>query len=427
MKIGSFSPAVLAFGMTQLCAQTRPTTIFNVDVFDDYLMLRRQTVTIEGGTIRNVEKSRGKPSGSAKSGSRESIDGEGKTLLPGLIDAHVHVSREESLEQAAALGVTTELDMFGDPKALMPLRNEVRRGDRPNAADFRTAGTGVTVPGGHPTELGGPPFPTLKPADNVQAFVDARFAEGSDYLKILYEHSLPTLSEDQLRALIAAAHKRGKLAVVHESKQFEGLAAMRAGADGIEHIFDDTPVSRELIDAAVANHVVVTPTLSVIQAFGGAPSGPALSKDPRFAPYLLGWAIEILNVKLPDKVAQRHHFEYALGAVRALHQAGITVLAGTDAPNPDTGYGVSLHQELLLLTECGLSPEQALHAATAAPAKEFGLIDRGRIQNGRRADLLLVKGDPSRDIRDTRNIVAVWKEGARIRRDEVAKVAKASR
>ncbi|MEO7143766.1 MAG: amidohydrolase family protein [Bryobacteraceae bacterium] len=81
----------------------------------------------------------------------------------------------------------------------------------------------------------------------------------------------------------------------------------------------------------------------------------------------------------------------------------------------------------MLLTECGLSPEQALHAATAAPAKEFGLIDRGRIQNGRRADLLLVKGDPSRDIRDTRNIVAVWKEGVRIRRDEVAKVAKASR
>ncbi|MDQ6704857.1 MAG: amidohydrolase family protein [Acidobacteriota bacterium] len=422
MKTRLIRGVVLALGMAGLSAQTKSISIFNVDVFDGYRMLRGQTVTFQGGMIRGVEQSRGKAAAAA-----ESIDGKGKTLLPGLIDAHVHISREESLEQAAAFGVTTELDMFGDPKALMPLRKELRRGDHPNAADFLTAGTGVTVPGGHPTELGGPPFATLKSSDNVQAFVNARFAEGSDYLKILYEHSMPTLSEDQLRALIAAAHKRGKLAVVHESKEFEGLAAMRAGADGIEHIFDDTPVSREFIETAVANHSIFTPTLSVIQAFGGAPSGPALSKDPRFEPYLLGWAIDILNVKLPATVAQRHHFESALGAVRALHEAGVTILAGTDAPNPDTGYGVSLHQELQLLTECGLTPEQAMHAATAAPAREFGLIDRGRIQNGRRADLLLVKGDPSRDIRDTRNIAAVWKEGIRIRRDEVAKGAKASR
>ncbi|MDQ6664579.1 MAG: hypothetical protein M3Z23_09325 [Acidobacteriota bacterium] len=209
MKTRSICGVLLALGMPRLSAQTKPIAIFNVDVFDGYRMLRGQTVTFQGGVIRNLEKSRGKPGAPA-----ETIDGGGKTLLPGLIDAHVHISREESLEQAAALGVTTELDMFGDPKALMPLRKEVLHGDHPNAADFRTAGTGVTVPGGHPTELGGPPFPTLKPSDNVQAFVNARFNEGSDYLKILYEHSMPTLSEDQLRALVGAAHKSGKLAVV---------------------------------------------------------------------------------------------------------------------------------------------------------------------------------------------------------------------
>ena len=73
------------------------------------------------------------------------IDGAGKTLLPGLIDAHCHISNEESLEQAAALGVTTELDMFTDPKQVMPLREEVERGEYPNAADFRTAGTGASA------------------------------------------------------------------------------------------------------------------------------------------------------------------------------------------------------------------------------------------------------------------------------------------
>jgi imidazolonepropionase-like amidohydrolase len=110
-----------------------------------------------------------------------------------------------------------------------------------------------------------------------------------------------------------------------------------------------------------------------------------------------------------------------------LHNAGVTILPGTDAPNPGTGYGVSMHAELLLLTESGLTPEEALHAATAAAAREFGLIDRGRIEPGRRADLLLVKGDPSKDIRATRDILGVWKAGAEINREEVARVAKASR
>ena len=91
--------------------------------------------------------------------------------------------------------------------------------------------------------------------------------------------------------------------------------------------------------------------------------------------------------------------------MRALHDAGITILAGTDSPNPDTSYGVSLHQELLLLTECGLSNEEALRAAMSGPAREFGLVDRGRIETGRRADLLLVKGDPSKDIRSGPKLV----------------------
>jgi imidazolonepropionase-like amidohydrolase len=113
--------------------------------------------------------------------------------------------------------------------------------------------------------------------------------------------------------------------------------------------------------------------------------------------------------------------------VRVLHDAGITILAGADVPNPGTSYGVSFHQELFLLTECGLSNEEALRAATSSPAREFGLIDRGRIETGRRADLLLVKGDPSKDIRATRDIVGVCKTGIAIERDEVAKRAAESR
>jgi imidazolonepropionase-like amidohydrolase len=176
-----------------------------------------------------------------------------------------------------------------------------------------------------------------------------------------------TLSVEQLRALVLAAHKRNRLAVAHESKQFEGIAEMQAGVDGVEHIFDDTPISREFIETAIASHMVFTPTLSIVQAVGGDPSGSTLAADVRFEPNLLSWALRILTIKLPLEATKDHHDEIARAAVRALHDAGVTILAGTDAPNPDTSYGVSLHQELLLLTECGLSPEEALRAATSGP------------------------------------------------------------
>ena len=422
MKLWSRLVILALFSAPPVMAQTKPLVFYNVDIFDGYHILRGRTVTVEDGMIQSVTAVAVRPPDSAVV-----IDGAGRTLLPGLIDAHVHIGHEETLEQAAALGVTTVLDMWGDPNTLIPLKKEIERGQHPNAADFRTAGTGATVPRGHPTQIAGPKFPTLGAGDDVEAFVDARFAEGSDYLKIIYDHFLPTFPAEQLDALVIAAHKRNRLAVAHEGTQSEGLDEMRAGVDGVEHIFDDTPISREFLDTAVVTHAVFTPTLSIIQALSGKPTGSALATDPRFEPYILGWALQILTTKLPESVTKKHHYENAQAAVRALHDAGITILAGTDSPNPDTSYGVSLHQELLLLTECGLSNEEALRAATSSPAREFGLVDRGRIETGRRADLLLVKGDPSKDIRATRDIVGVWKMGIAIQRDEVAKHAIESR
>src|SRR5437660_1529281 len=422
MKLWSPLVILVLFSALPVMAQTEPLVFYNVDVFDGYHILRGQTVTVQDGMIRSVIGGGVRPPESAVV-----IDGAGRTLLPGLIDAHVHIGHEETLEQAAALGVTTVLDMWGDPNTLIPLKKEIERGQHPNAADFRTAGTGATVPRGHPTQIAGPKFPTLGAGDDVEAFVDARFAEGSDYLKIIYDHFLPTFSAEQLHALVIAAHKRNRLAVAHEGTQSEGLDEMRAGVDGIEHIFDDTPISREFLDTAVVTHAVFTPTLSILQALGGNPTGSVLATDPRFEPYILGWAFQILTTKLPESLTKKHHYENAQVAVRALHDAGITILAGTDSPNPDTSYGVSLHQELLLLTECGLSNEEALRAATSSPAREFGLVDRGRIETGRRADLLLVKGDPSKDIRATRDIVGVWKMGIAIQREEVARHATESR
>jgi hypothetical protein len=103
--------------------------------------------------------------------------------------------------------------------------------------------------------------------------------------------------------------------------------------------------------------------------------------------------------------------------VRALHAAGVRVLAGSDVPNPGTVHDVSVHRELELLVDAGLPPLDALAAATSAPAEAFKLADRGRIAPGKRADLVLVDGDPTKDIKATRAIAAVWIAGRKFDRD----------
>jgi imidazolonepropionase-like amidohydrolase len=100
--------------------------------------------------------------------------------------------------------------------------------------------------------------------------------------------------------------------------------------------------------------------------------------------------------------------------IQQLVDAGVPILAGTDAPVPGSAHGASLHWELEHLVEAGMTPTAALAAATSVPARAFRMTDRGRIAPGLRADLLLVEGDPSREIRDTRRIVAIWKRGLRL-------------
>ncbi len=110
-------------------------------------------------------------------------------------------------------------------------------------------------------------------------------------------------------------------------------------------------------------------------------------------------------------------FHTLIEAGRSLYQGGVTLLVGTDSPNLGTWYGPSMHRELeILVRHVGMSPVEALRAATAATARAFRLDDRGVIAPGQRADLLLVDGNPTVDILATRRIEAVWKGGIRLSR-----------
>jgi imidazolonepropionase-like amidohydrolase len=346
------------------------------------------------------------------------VDGNGKTLLPGLIDAHVHAYEKDVLEQSLAFGVTTALDMFMSPESTKLLRAD----PAPDHADLRSAGILATAPGGHGTEYGFA-IPTLTRPDEAQAWVDARVAEGSDYIKIVfddgraYKRSIPTLDTPTFAAVVAAAHKDRKLAVVHIGDYDHARLAIDNGADGLVHLFRDRLPEPDF-GAFVAKHrAFVTPTLVVSQGLYGVKT--TLAKEPFVAGLLPPRALATLDASF--RVTAVGEPGVSTAAIHQLRDAGAAILCGTDAPNPGTAFGASMHEELALLVEAGLSPTAALTAATANPAARFGLNDRGRIAAGLRADLLLVEGDPTTDITATRRIAAIWRGGHRFDRDAYRK------
>jgi imidazolonepropionase-like amidohydrolase len=374
--------------------------------FDGHDVRPRTSVLVDGGRITAVGD--GLPATGA-----EVVPGAGRTLLPGLIDAHVHITRS-GLRHGFAFGVTTQLDMFADPAVLRTTRAEAARGGA--VSDVRSAGIGATAPGGHPAQLvhhglfG--PFPTLTSPSGAPAFVAARVAEGSDYLKVFAssvpgEGHRPSLTADAVAALVSAAHEHGLLAVVHATDVRSALAAVRAGADGLAHLPFDRPPGPEFIAELAARNVFVVPTLTVLESFCGRP-GPA---GPEAARVLDAAALATLAAPMAPEPADGYAADYAAEVVAPLADAGVCVLAGTDAGAPGTAHGLSLHRELELLVGAGLTEQAALTAATSAPARRFGLADRGEVGVGKRADLVVVTGDPLVDIRATRRLVAVCREG----------------
>ncbi len=380
-----------------------------VQLFDGEKWLGMRYVEVRHGRISQI-------SDSAIDNELPKINGEGRSLLPGLIDAHVH-TYQDALEQAPQFGVTTVLDMFMSA----PLMKQLQTGRNTTAAqqraDLYSAGTLITAPKGHGTEYG-MVIPTITSAAQADAFVAERIAEGSDFIKIVYQSAkaprkfMPSIDQATLTAVIAATHQQGKLAVIHISDQQSALDAVKAGADGLVHGFLESRVQPALLELMKTNNVFIIPTMAVHEAM-------TLRQHSK------SYVLERQDITL--SASQRHNlaqgftqfnippalFENLRYNTRIMHQHGIRILAGTDAPNPGTAHGISLALEMLLLQQAGLSIDEVLKSATSLPASSFGLPQVGMLQPGAKADLLLVD-DVRSDLTALFTPRKIWKNGVQI-------------
>ncbi|WP_064202857.1 amidohydrolase family protein [Brevibacillus brevis] len=431
--------------VAQNAALEQVTAISNVRIFDGDQMITPRYVVMKGESIISV--------GGDIPADATIIDGENATLMPGLIDAHVHTSIA-GLRDALKFGVTTELEMNGD---FTKRGREIQLKNVNGVADVRSAGTAITAPGGHPDELlpdGDeiPEFvlkeleklseedreamlaayahdheeiPQVTTVEEAIKHVHTQVENGADYIKIMIEEGtvmgapgLPVLSDEILKTAVTEAHKLNKLVIAHVLTARSSQEAIDLGVDGLGHLFIDRPAyTSELVNSIASSAAFVTPCLVLNSSIIGNPASE-LANDPRVHSKLSPDWIDILNSSF--NTFPQGNMENSFKNVMDLHRAGVDILVGTDVapvPIPSLGglaHGASVHHEMQLLVKAGFTPIEALQSATSKPARCFGLVDRGRIAEGARADLILVNGDPITNISDTLSIKAVWFKGVQI-------------
>jgi len=387
------------------------TFITGAHVFDGEEFIDDATLVIADGRVEALGSDLAVDDGA------EIFDASGKTILPGLIDAHVH-SFGTARADALRFGVTTMLDMFRLPLDFQQTHAERESLAPTDQADLYSAGFLATAPGGHGTQYG-IEVPTLTGPEEAAEWVAARKDEGSDWIKVVIEpgwgeRELPTLDAATVAALIEAAHANDLMAVAHVSTYADAMLAIEAGIDGLVHLFGDRRINQAFLGAVRESGIFVVPTTPVLAAAYGHDSTDWLLNQPTLGPRLSAAQRRNLEARFPGAGADGEQWAALVHNIGALHDAGVPILAGSDAPNPGTTYGASIHHALRLLVAAGLSPIDALRAATSVPARAFSLDQRGCLQPGCRADLLIVDGDPLETIEATTRIDGIWKNGRRM-------------
>lgn len=388
-----------------------------------------RTVVIRDGRIASIE-----PGGAAVSKGTTVVDGRGRFLIPGLWDMHVHLSwtKESALPALLANGVTCVRDLGGRLPEIDEWRTRIAAGLIAGPRIFR-AGPILNGKSFNPFQMvpGNP--------DESRGVVRALKQVGVDFIKV--HRRIP---RDSYFAILDEARKQNLQLVGHIPMTVTPEEASDAGQATIEHtetLFEGTfaaamkdsdlpaAIRRFRSDAAdklfarfAANKTVVDPTLVAYHAVlvGSDPSAPPDPRDRYVAQSFKDEARKKAEpVSAEQLAAYRQTFVELCEVVRQMNRAGVTLIAGSDVAATRIP-GFTLQEELTLLAGCGLTPLQALQAATWNAAKVLNATaDFGAVAAGKRADLVLLDGNPLEDIRNTQRIAAVVFGGKLLRRADL--------
>ncbi len=377
--------------------------------------LQDVVVLVNGNTIAEV-------------GARSSVDvpveakiveAEGRFLLPGLIDAHVHVSAPEftttppkgdatayataiairNLRSALQAGVTTVRDVCG-PRINLALRSARQRGQLV-APRLYTAGKGICMTGGHGSDFAGAAHEVDGP-DAIRHAVRVEHKAGADLIKLLSSHrtDLPEFSLEEIEAGVDEAHRLGLPIAIHAANFISTDMAARAGVDVIEH---GSFLTEETIDLMAAKGITLVPTLWVKHDL--AERLTKYKETPEKFPW--GDATDLEE----SATWFRRCVEQLPETMRLARERGVTIAAGTDFVLSDQPWCL-LPEEVEYLVRLGLSSMDAIVAATRGGAEALGMTDRlGTIEAGKWADLILVDRDPMEDVSALKSVSWVMQDG----------------
>ncbi|HEY0072178.1 MAG TPA: amidohydrolase family protein, partial [Chloroflexia bacterium] len=337
-------------------------------------------------------------------------DGRGLTILPGLIDMHVHMCMDPASEQtppdrvefavamtlnamanlrkALTSGITTVRDLGGGLGVPMLVKRAWQRGQVVGARPL-VAGSMITAIGGHGVEMGfglevgGP--------DEAREAVRHELSMGADVIKLVtYGVNMPgELNLDKLRAAVEEAHSSGRKVACHAHFSKASIEnTIVAGCDTLEHgsLLDD-----RLVDLMLERGTYYCPTIAVMENVAATEQ------------YYGGPQSEFRRVV-------RENLGHSRASVQLAHRKGVPIVAGTDAGTPGMEFD-KLHDELRCLVSLGMSPHEAIRCATGVAAEALGQPNLGRIAPRAKADLIAVAGDPVADLEVLRRPKAVFIDG----------------
>ncbi len=405
----------------------------NVVPMDRERVLTGQTVVVKEGRIAALGPAdqTAVPKGALR------VDGQGKYLLPGLADMHVHLEDDEAVNQAmlqlfVANGVTTILNLYGTPRHL-ELRRRLARNDIPGPTLYTSGPFISDAPNWSPT-----------PEEAERLVVEQKRA-GYDFIKIHGD-----FSREAYRRLFVAARREGIRVIGHAPRNLSLEAMFEERQDAVAHaeefletyFFRNVPAELKTADLETKKRYM-NEQIKKIPEVARATANAGLWMIPSLSIYS-GIAAQLRDLDallrrpemqyLPNRIAAEWQparnrytnrfskdridvFElqtiFSLNLVKSFHEAGVKMLAGTDTPVPCAVPGFSLHDELKGLVAAGLSPYEALRAATINAAEFLGALEQsGTVAVGKRADLILLDSDPLKDIRNTTKLTGVMVGGS---------------